>query len=388
MKKDFTILFSVNLVLRIIMQGLLPIFPIFISRFGVSKEHNGFIIAGAYLMLLFSTWLNGKLVPAFFNAKTLFCLSVFPLVAAIFLLGQAQSILEMISVLTILFFAAGFNITSNGILIGYFSRSETAGKNYGIIGMSNLFGSIFGGFIVGPVLFSMGYDKGFILFAIAFAVTGLSSFGIAKPSIQKTNNPVTFKITKGFASLLFASFLVTILIHFFLFTSSLLLSKQGYSIKDISIFSAIGMGIAFPSPYIMGWLTKRYAPISLILAIFLLTGIAVTILLLPISIPIYLIGIAFIGILSFSLRPVVMSLIFDWFDEKTLPMAQSYLGVGAWLAAIVGYLFTGMLLQRTGQTNTIIIGVVILITATIVLIFGVKKQVNAEQVEKPALDVH
>jgi MFS-type transporter involved in bile tolerance (Atg22 family) len=68
-----------------------------------------------------------------------------------------------------------------------------------------------------------------------------------------------------------------------------------------------------------------------------------------------------------------MSLIFDWFDEKTLPMAQSYLGVGAWLAAIAGYLFTGMLLQRTGQTNTILVGIAILFVATLVLIFGAKK---------------
>jgi MFS family permease len=155
-----------------------------------------------------------------------------------------------------------------------------------------------------------------------------------------------------------------------------MLSKQGYSIKDISIFSAIGMGIAFPSPYFVGWLTKKYAPFNLILIIFILTGIAVIILLFPISVPLYLTGMAFIGILPFSLCPVVMSLIFDWFDEKTLPMAQSYLGIGAWLAAIVGYLFTGMLLQRTGQTNTIFVGILILIVASTILIFGVKKKAS------------
>ena len=268
------------------------------------------------------------------------------------------------------------NLTSNGILIAYSSDSLTAGRNFGIIGISNLLGSVFGGFIVGPVLYSMGYLHGFSLFAVSFTLIGLSAFGVSRPHLTASKTPTPFTFTSNFIYLLIASFLVTIIIHFFLFTSSLLLSRSGYTIRDISIYAAIGMGIAFPSPYLLGWFAKTYPPKRILLFIYLLTAIAVGVLFLPLSLPVYLTGAACIGVLSFAMRPVVMSLIFDWFDDASQPMAQAYQGVGAWLAAIVGYLSTGMLLQRFGDTFTLCVGLILVVAAAVVLKIGVQSNFN------------
>lgn len=376
MKKDFSILFIINLVLRIVIQGLLPILPVFIKGFGVSKSYNGIIIGSAYLMLFVSTYINGKLIPKYLNAKTLFLLSIIPLALAIYLIGTAHSIITVTSFILLLFFSAGFNITSSNILIGYFSTGESAGKNYGIIGISNLCGTLIGGFIVGPILYKFGYPSGFLLFGSAFFVTGLSSLKLSKP-IQHT---VSFKaknkygISLAFILVVLASLLAIITIHSFIFTSSLLLNAHNYTIKSISLFSATGALMASPTPYFMGWLTKKLSPKILIIIIYAMGLAALIILLFPLYIPTYLVGVAFIAVLSFALRPVIMALIFDWFTEDQLPMTQSYLAMAGWVAAIIGYLATGSLLQYEGQTITLLFGICALALAIAIMLFGVKNR--------------
>lgn len=169
-----------------------------------------------------------------------------------------------------------------------------------------------------------------------------------------------------------SSVLVLMLIHIFHFSFSLSLKSSGYNIKEISLFSGFGTAICLPMPYLFGKWTLRYKAKNLLIIIYLLMVVGLSLLLLPKMIPIILLGVACMSILAYASPGVIIPLIFSWFTEETLPMAQSYLGVAAWLAAIFGYLYTGFSLQHLNFVNTISIGIIMGLVATVILWRGVK----------------
>lgn len=383
MKKSFAIIFLVNMLLRIIIQGLLPLYPIITERLGASKQENGVILACSYLMLLISTLISGKLVPKLINAKVLLLISVIPMCAGMGMLGFANNMGSYITYSLILFFFAGINIIAGIMLISHFSTANSIGENFGIIGLSNLLGSLFGGFIVGPILQEYGYQTGFILFASLLFLSCLFTFWVEKPIITtQLNSMEKFVFTKKFGLLLLSFVFAVMLIHVFLFSFSLSMKASGYNIGDISIYSAIGMAITIPIPYLLGKLTKKHNPKNLLILVYFSMATALLCLLLPKWIPIVLIAIALMSVLAFSGRAVIVAIVFPWFTDQQMPMAQAYMGTAAWLAAIIGYLFSGFSLQHFGLTNTLFAGAAIALLAIAILHFSVSSTTNNISIEK------
>lgn len=361
------------MVLRIILQGLLPLYPIITEKLGATKQENGYILAASYLMLLLSTLISGKLVSKFINAKTLLIISILPMCIGMSFLGSANTILSFVLCSLLLFFFAGINIITGIILISHFSNNLSVGKNFGIIGLSNLLGSLIGGFVVGPVLQNHGYVKGFIIFGIVLFVTCCFTFLIDKPQIEtKATNLKKFRFSKDFAFALLSFVLAVMLIHVFLFSFSLSMKAAGFNISQISIYSALGTALVLPFPYLFGKWTVKHNPKFLLTVCYTCMGLALLCLLLPKWIVFILLAVAFMSILSFSGRAVIVALVFPWFTDKEMPMAQAFMGTAAWLAAIIGYLTSGIILQKFGLTITLFYGVTIAVISILILNLLVK----------------
>lgn len=373
MKKSFAIIFIVNMVLRIIMQGLLPLYPIITEKLGATKQENGYILAASYLMLLISTLISGKLVYKFINAKTLLIISILPMCIGMAFLGSATTISSFVLCSLLLFFFAGINIITGIILISHFSNNLSVGKNFGIIGLSNLLGSLIGGFVVGPVLQNFGYEKGFGIFGIVLFITCCFTFLIDNPQIEtKATNPIKFGFSKNFAFALLSFVLAVMLIHVFLFSFSLSMKADGFNISQISIYSALGTALVLPFPYLFGKWTIKYNPKFLLTVCYTCMGLALLCLLLPKWTFFILLAVAFMSILSFSGRAVIVALVFPWFTDKEMPMAQAFMGTAAWLAAIIGYLTSGFILQKFGLTITLFYGLTVAVISMLILNLLVK----------------
>jgi MFS family permease len=112
-----------------------------------------------------------------------------------------------------------------------------------------------------------------------------------------------------------------------------------------------------------------------------LMGLALLCLLLPKLNVTILIALALMSILAFSGRAVIVAMIFTWFTDKQRPMAQAYIGMAAWLAAIVGYLFSGFSLQHFGLINTLLAGAAISIISIIILHFTIDNSLRSKILE-------
>ena len=94
------------------------------------------------------------------------------------------------------------------------------------------------------------------------------------------------------------------------------------------------------------------------------------------AITIIVLAVTCMSVLAYATRPVIVFLLFQWFSEFELPMAQSYIGEAAWLSAIIGYLFSGYSLQHFGLTNTLLTGTAIAALAICILHFSIKPTAN------------
>lgn len=375
MTKNFTIIFVVNMILRTIMQGLLPLYPIITERVGATKQENGYILAFSYSMLLISTLASGFLIPKFITAKKLLLVSVLPMCSGIFFIGFANTIMSFVFASMLLFFFAGLNIISGIILISQFSSVQSVGRNFGVIGLSNLLGSLLGGFTVGPLLFGVGYKTGFIIFALILFVTCLFVFFIVEPkAVGIVENKKPNILTRNFLFVLISFTLAVMLIHVFLFSFSLSMKAAGFNISQISIYSALGTALSLPFPYLFGQLTKKFNAKKLSIVVYGCIATALLLLLLPKLTVTILLAVALMSVLSFAGRVPIVALVFPWFDNKQQPMAQSYIATAAWLAAIIGYLTSGIILQNFGFTLTIVYGLIISIVAILIMGFFVTTQ--------------
>ena len=322
-------------------------------------------------------YLGGKLVSHKVNARTLLLVAIFPMCLGLAVLGWVTSIEHFVICLSFLSFFEGLYLIAEILFINHFSNKESIGVNLGIIGISNLLGSLVGGFVVGPVLQNYGYQTGFLVFASFLFLTCLLTFLIDRPTIT---NPVELKerfvFTKKFGLVLLSFVLAVMLIHVFLFSFSLSMKGAGYNLSDISLYSAFGTALALPTPYLFGMWTKKYKPKNLMILLYVLMGSALLCLLLPKLTATILISIALMSVLAFSGRAVIVALVFPWFTDKQLPMAQAYMGTAAWFAAIIGYLFSGFSLQHYGLTNTLFAGTAIAFLSIVILHFSVSSTNN------------
>ena len=62
-----------------------------------------------------------------------------------------------------------------------------------------------------------------------------------------------------------------------------------------------------------------------------------------------------------------MSLLYGWFNADTFPKAQTYYAATAWIAAIIGYLSVGQILERFGFKSALYFGVCTGVLALLVL---------------------
>ena len=96
-------------------------------------------------------------------------------------------------------------------------------------------------------------------------------------------------------------------------------------------------------------------------------GLALFCLLLPKWTVFILLAVALMSILSFAGRAVIVALVFPWFTDEEMPMVQAYLGTAAWLAAIIGYLSSGFILQNFGLTITLFYGITVAVISILIL---------------------
>lgn len=363
-----------NLVLRVIAQGLLPLYPLLIKDNLISKLQMGYFMAGVYVCMFLGTWISGRMVDKGWSPKKMLQFSYLPITIGFVGMGFQTNYLNLFYFSILTGFFNGFNINLSTIIIGKFSDSKTISKNFAWICSSSAMATLVGGILVGPMLHQFGNSKGFLLFSFLIALSSAFSFLIDTPSVISKEHLDTSKFvySKTILYLLLATLLSNLLLHFFKISLSLKLKEAGFNIQDVSLFSTVGTILVVPLPFLLSYLNAKYSSKTLLLSTYLATIVAFTIIYLFTQSVLVVLAIMLINFLAYASKTPLMALLHQLIEDKNFAKAQTIFGGVSWLSAIFGYLIAGNLLEYFGFNTTFFIGGLIAILATLILSFRVK----------------
>lgn len=353
MRRNLFLLNANHLVLRTLIQGLLPIYPIYIKELHANTSQVGLALGCTYVMMLVGTWLTGKIMPKHILPKQMILLTTIPIVLCMAGLGLVSEWYQLLPIDMTLLFFTGLNFTTANILTGYYSEASKVGRNYAAISTSSLLGTVIGGFFIGYVLYECGYKFGFMILAALILISGLFAFFLQEIRVEtKEAKAVPPRMMRGwFLYLLISTFFGGLVMFASKFALSLELKSFGYNIKQISNFSALGTVFTIAVPWIMSrWLKKENAFIFLFATcLSLLTGVV----LMSLQIDSWLMIISTVTLLSvfaYSSKIPTSQLIYSNFDVRDLSKGQSLIGSANWLSGIVGFWGIGVLMDNASFT--------------------------------------
>ncbi len=367
--KNIYILTVCSLVLRLFVQGLLPIYPVIIQNTGAKVSQVGYFMAVMYVASLLGTLCSGYIVPKKINPKTFLVFSIIPIGVMLWLVGMQKNYFSLLTITFGLSFFSAANINTNAILTGHYSTKINLAKNFGWLGLSSILATLLGGVIIGWSIDNLGMQTTFLLFAFIFIFFNSSILFAEKVYVQPVSQSLSasFRFSKNFILFICSSVLIILLIHVFKMSLSLEMKKAGYTLTDISLYSAYGTLMVLFVPQLLGYLDKKVKAYTLLIYCYITTVMAFLLLLTGLYTITIILAIACISILAYASRIPVMSLLYGWFNADTFPKAQTYYAATAWIAAIIGYLSVGQILERFGFKSALYFGVCTGVLALLVL---------------------
>jgi MFS family permease len=369
-KFSITALSVTNMVLRMFLQALIPVYPFLIGEMSKGSNAVGVFLSLSYVFLFVGTYLTGIIVPRYCNSKITLLLSTLPILIALACYGIIHHLVLFDICGCVLSLFVGVHICSNNITMGYYSSGASVSKNFGLLTTGSLLATVTGGLIVGPLLAWLGYRTSFLVFSMSLAIFFILLFPIEKPNInQDIKKKERFEISRNLSKLLIFNFLISILLYGFKLIISVMLKKRGWNVRDISIMMAVGTACALPVT--LWWSTiSNYKNSRLLLIICTMLGLLAYASLIWIgNYWVGLAGFACISVVAYTIVIPLMSILFKWYDHRLLPRAQALLSSSTWLSAIVGFLFNGYALERFNENSCISVGIGISLLALTQLLF-------------------
>lgn len=362
-----------NLALRIIAQGLLPLYPVLIKNQSISRLWMGYFMAGLYVAFFFGNWFSGKLLNKGFSLKKIVVLTYIPIVIGLLGMGFQVNYLHLFYFTAFMSFFNSINLNISTVILGSYSNGGNIVKNFAWIGLSSILATLFGGLLIGPAIHYFGNLAAFIGFAALIGFSSIFSLLLNEVSFKKTENTLQkFHYSRQFIILLSSLFLLAMLIHFFKIGLSLKMKELGYNISQISIFSTLGTTLVVPMPFILSYLNHKISAKALLLSTHFTTLISFVLVYFFTKDIFFVFAISGVNYMAYCGRIPLMKIMHSMFTDLDFAKAQTVYGSMVWLAAIVGYLSAGFILENAGFSVTFFIGGTLATLSGILFKFGIK----------------
>lgn len=357
--------------LRVVAQGLMPLYPVMLTGVDISKLWMGYFMAGMYLASFLGNWCSGFLLDNGVAPQKQLSFSFLPIIAALIGMGMQSEYLPLFYYTALLSFFVGVNINVSTVIMGGLSDQASIMKNFAWMGLSNILATLFGGLLIGPFIHLFGNKLAFAFFAGLIGLSSLFGLGIRYQATAGTGKRTrAFKFRKDFLVLLISMFLLVMLIYFFRISLSLKMKEMGYNISQISVFATLGTLLVLPFPLLFPLLNKRYDAKRLLLSTHFASFLGFVLVYFFTHDVLLVLAISGVNYMSYCTRIPLMKIMHSLFDESDFAKAQSIYGSMVWLGAIAGYLMAGYLLEQTSFDTVFAIGGLLCVCSGIIFVLG------------------
>jgi MFS family permease len=355
--KQLVYLFLCNFSILFIGFGLFPLLPLYAAEFGASSSFIGFYLAITYIAISIGSILAGQLSERL-PRKQLFIAAGLLGTPAIYLLGQANSLWQVVLLTAMVWFAGGIGLSISNVLTGLHTTSSTRGKAFGMLALASPLGALIGGLVIGRLVALGGYPLMFSVVAVVWTMFPILAWkkvqdkptcipaGKNTQAISPNHRPGT-----PFLFLLGTVFLASMTVSVGRMGISMAMKGQEFSAVEISTINAFGGLSTIPITLLIGTLSDRLGRKRFLLVGYLM-GLGGTLLLIGAQ---SLWQFWLLSSLTLASRSVISSMApayaTDLLSRRALGKALPLVGTMNWVSGVIGFAGSGYVLDAFGASD-------------------------------------
>ena len=355
--KQLVYLFLCNFSILFIGFGLFPLLPLYAAEFGASSSFIGFYLAITYIAISIGSILAGQLSERL-PRKQLFIAAGLLGTPAIYLLGQANSLWQVVLLTAMVWFAGGIGLSISNVLTGLHTTSSTRGKDFGMLALASPLGALIGGLVIGRLVALGGYPLMFSVVAVVWTMFPVLAWKKVqdKPTCipaGKNTQAISpnHRIGTPFLFLLGTVFLASMTVSVGRMGISMAMKGQEFSAVEISTINAFGGLSTIPITLLIGTLSDRLGRKRFLLVGYLM-GLGGTLLLIGAQ---SLWQFWLLSSLTLASRSVISSMApayaTDLLSRRALGKALPLAGTMNWVSGVIGFAGSGYVLDAFGASD-------------------------------------
>lgn len=264
--RQLPFLFYYSLSILFVGMGLMPVLPLYAAQLGATSSTIGIFLSTIYLSFTISTLLAGWL-SSWLGRRRLFILAALLGFPALYFMGQAVSLWQVVILAAIVWFSGGMCMALVNIFTGLYASPESRGKWFGLISLASPIGSIIGGLSVGNLIEWSGYPLMFAALSIVWLVFPIVAF-VKLRDVSTDNNlneqgTRSSKIALGREHLplflLMAAIMLSMLtINVGRLTLPISMNLLEYTAGAVTTANVVAGMVTLPFAYFLGTLSDRF----------------------------------------------------------------------------------------------------------------------------------
>lgn len=355
--KQLVYLFLCNFAILFTGFGLFPLLPLYAAEFDASPAFIGIYLAVAYIAISIGSILAGQLSERL-PRKTLFTIAGMLGTPSLILLGQAQSLWQVVVLTALVWFAGGVGLSIANVLTSLHTTSATRGKAFGLTSLASPLGALIGGVTVGQMVGWQGYPLMFVALALVWTIWPVLailkiedkptcvSANLAQQASASAHRPGTV-----FMLLLLTVLLASMTISVVRLGLSLSMQAGQFSASDVSTANAIGGLVTIPLTLMIGVLSDKLGRKRFLMLGYLVAAGGTVMLIAAQQLWQFWV----VSSLILVARSVITSLspayATDLLSRKALGRALPLVGTMNWVSGVIGFAGSGYVLDALGATS-------------------------------------
>ena len=358
--REFIPLFLCNFAILFVGFGVFPLLPVYASGFGASPTLIGFYLAATYASITLGTlltgWLSGRVSP-----KVVFVTAGIPGAIALFLMGQATALWQVVALTGIVWFTGGIGLSLISVFVGLYAEEDNRGMLFSLVALTNPLGAIVGGSVVSWMVAWRGFPLMFTLLSMVYAVWPL--VGVLKVQdkpVSKVIRPNAAKLAhirlnRSYAMLLLAVLFSAMTVSVVRIGLSLSMVAINFSPAAIAGVNVVGGLVTIPVVLGFGVLSDRLGRrLFLASGYFLAAFSAISLVAASQLWQFWIVAAAVLIARSIS-GSLASALATDILPPQSLGRSLPVLSTMAWASGVLGFAASGYVIESLGAGNLYLI---------------------------------
>ena len=353
--KQLGYLFLCNFSILFIGFGLFPVLPLYAAEFDASQSFIGIYLAITYIAISIGSILAGQFSERL-PRKAVFIAAGLLGTPALFLLGQARFLWQVVVLTALIWFVGGIGLSISNVLASLHTTSQTRGQAFSILALASPLGALMGGLVVGRTVEWGGYPLMFaVLTAIwliwpIVALTRVQDPPVCTPLNANVAQPLAAADRPGkvFLLLLLTVLLASMTVSVGRIGLSLAMKDQQFSAGDVSTANAIGGLVTILVTLLIGTFSDRLGRKRVLVLGYLVAAVSTALLMSAHQLwqfwVVSSLVLASRGVIS-SMSPAYAT---DLLRRRFLGTALPLVGTMNWVSGVIGFAGAGYVLDAFG----------------------------------------